>query len=61
MGAKIKNYIQEIGLKFCAVAEKAGIPLNTFSDMMNGKRKITADEYVAICRALSVPLEKFVN
>lgn len=60
MGARIKTYIQEEGLKFSAIAERIGIPLNTFSAMMNGKRKINADEYVAICRALNVPLEKFV-
>lgn len=60
MGAKIKIYIQEEGLKFKAIADRVGIPLNIFSAMLNGKRKITADEYVAICRTLNVPLEKFV-
>ncbi len=60
MGAKIKLNIQEEGLKFKAIADRVGIPLNIFSAMLNGKRKITADEYVAICRALNVPLEKFV-
>lgn len=56
---KIKNYILESGLKFSAVAERVGIPFNTFSNMMNGKRKITVEEYIAICRVLNVPLEKF--
>lgn len=56
---RIKLYIEESGLKFGAIAERVGIPMNTFSAMMNGKRKITAEEYFAICRALGVPLEKF--
>ncbi len=60
MGAKIKNYIQEEGLKYKAIADRIGVPLNSFSAMLNGKRRITADEYVKICKALNVPLETFV-
>lgn len=59
LGEKIKAYIIERGLKIGAVAEKVGIPMNTFSAMMNGKRKITAEEYFAICVALGVPLDTF--
>lgn len=59
LGAQIREYIIEKGLKLGAVADKVGIPMNTFSAMMNGKRKITAEEYFAICMALDVPLEKF--
>lgn len=59
IGAEIKNYISEAGLKFGAVAEKAGIPANTFSAMMNGKRKITVEEYFMICKALNVSPEEF--
>lgn len=57
---RIRKYIEESGLKFTIIAERVDIPMNTFSAMMNGKRKITAEEYFAICRALNVPLEKFV-
>ena len=51
LGAEIKNYISETGLKMSVIAEKANIPANTFSAMMNDKRKITAEEYFAICIA----------
>lgn len=61
LGAKIKGYISELGLKMSAIAEKANIPLNTFSAMMNDKRKITAEEYFAICSALNVGLDEFAN
>ncbi len=60
IGGLIKAYISETGLKLGAVAERAGIPLNTFSAIVNGKRKITIEEYNAICNALGVPLEKFI-
>jgi len=57
---RIKKYIEESGMKFGVIAERVNIPMNTFSAMMNGKRKITAEEYFAICQALDVPLEQFV-
>ena len=59
-GARIKEYISQKGLKLGAVANKAGIPRNTFSAMVNGKRKITVEEYVRICAALGVPFEQFI-
>ena len=59
LGVRIREYIVESGMKLGAVAEKANIPMNTFSAMMNGKRKITAEEYFDICKILGVPLEKF--
>lgn len=61
LGIRIKEYIEKSGLKLSAIADKIGIPMNTFSTMMNGKRKITAEEYFAICKALNVPLEQFVS
>lgn len=59
LGIRIKEYIASSGLKFGAVADRAGIPLNVFSAIINGKRKITAEEYFSICKALNVPLEQF--
>lgn len=59
LSERIRDYIEKSGLKFGVIAERVGIPMNTFSAMMNGKRKITAEEYFAICKALNVPLEQF--
>lgn len=59
LNTKIKEHIAAEGLKFVAVAEKCNIPANTFSAMMNGKRKITAEDYFSICNALEVPLDTF--
>lgn len=61
LGKLIRDYISEIGLKQSAVAAKANIPDNTFSTMLSGKRKISAEEYFAICDALGVPLGMFVQ
>lgn len=58
---RINYYLDDHGIMNKFVAERSGIPLNTFSMMMNGKRKITADEYAAICRALGLSLDTFVD
>ena len=61
LGEKIKQYIANSGYKFGVIAEKAGVSANVFSAMVNGKRKITAEEYFAICKALGVELEYFLK
>lgn len=61
VGLNIKKYLIDNGLKFSAVADKAKIPLQTFSAMINGKRRIVVEEYIDICRALDVDLDKFVT
>lgn len=60
-GELIKKYIQENGLKLKAIAEKVNIKENTFSAMLSGKRRITAEEYFAICNALNVDTNTFTR
>lgn len=60
LGKRIKDYILSSGLKIGVIAQKSGIPFNVFSNMLNGNRKIKAEEYFNICKVLDVPLEKFV-
>lgn len=61
LGREIKNHINNSGLKLSAIAEKADIPMNIFSAMMNDRRRIKAEEYFAICEALGVSLDKFAQ
>lgn len=56
----VRNYISAHGLKQKAVALKSKIPYSTFNAMMNGKRRIYADELEAICRSLNVSPEAFI-
>jgi len=57
---RIKSYINDTGLKQGKVAEKAGYDVKKFSAMMNGKRKIYAEDLAKICSALEVSPEKFI-
>ena len=58
---KVREYIDSHGLKQCVVAQKAGIPNNTFNAIMNGKRTLYADDLRAICLALNVSPELFIE
>lgn len=58
---KVRAYIDENGLKQVAVAEKAGIPKNTFNAILNGKRTLYADDFRAICLALNTSPELFIE
>lgn len=58
---KVRAYIDEQGLKQKIVAEKAGIPNVTFNAIMNGKRTMYADDLKAICIALQVSPELFID
>lgn len=58
---KIREYIESNGLKHGVIAKKSNLSLQSFSAMLNGKRKITADEYFMICQALGVPVNYFFD
>ena len=58
---KVREYIDSNGLKQKAVAEKAGIPNGTFNAILNGKRTLYADDLRAICLALNVSPEVFIE
>lgn len=58
---KVKLYIQENHLKQTSIARKAGIKINTFNAMLNGKRKMYVDDLIAICYALNVSSETFIQ
>ena len=58
---KVRAYIDENGIKQVAVAQKVGIPKVTFNAIMNGKRTLYADDLRAICLALNVSPELFIE
>lgn len=58
---KVRTYIDDKGYKQISIAQKAGIPKNTFNAMMNGKRTMYADDLCSICIALNVSPELFIE
>lgn len=59
LNEKIKTYLDERGIKYSSVANGIGLPANTFSTMISGKRKIVTEEYFAICSFLGVAIDTF--
>ena len=50
--SKVAQYIEEQGIKQSWLAQKTGLTDNMISGILNGKRKMTADEFVRICKAI---------
>lgn len=58
---KVKAYITEHGIKQTVIANKCGISPTTFNAILNGKRTMYADDLRAICYALDVSPEVFIE
>lgn len=58
---KVREYIESHGLKQKVVADSAGIPNATFNAMMNGRRRMYADDLRAICIALNTSATTFIE
>ena len=61
IGEKIGEYLDENGITQAFLAEKAKMTPISVSMMVNGTRKVSAEEYIRICRALKLDLEYFAN
>ena len=58
---KVRQYIDEHGIRQSFVAKKCGIPVTTFNAIMNGHRKMYAEDLRSICYALEVSPELFIE
>ncbi|MEG0570964.1 MAG: helix-turn-helix transcriptional regulator [Oscillospiraceae bacterium] len=58
---KVRDYLDDKGLKHTVVARKSGISNSTFNAILNGKRTLYADDLRAICLALDVSPEVFIE
>lgn len=57
----IAEYFATRGIKQKTVAEAIGLSAAAMSEMLAGRRKLSADEYVAICDFLEVPYSRFID
>lgn len=61
VGARIKEYLNENGIKQAFLAEKTGLTSSVISDICIHDRKIDVLEYHKICKALNLPLDYFLK
>ena len=59
LGVQIKEYLEQRGIKQSWLAGMTGIDTVTLNCILNGNRRILAEEYFKICHALGLPLETF--
>lgn len=50
--SRISAYVNQMGIKQTAICEKTGLKKDAVSAMLNNKRKMSADEFELICRAI---------
>ena len=58
---RLSVYVSENGIKQVFIAQKTGLPADTVSKMLNGSRRILADEFLLICNALNIDPNIFRN
>lgn len=58
---KLAKYLEDHGITQSFVSEKTGITKEKMSNILNGKRKLTGDELVAVCKALGINLDYFLD
>lgn len=59
--ARIKEYIETHGIKQSFLVQKTGFRREKIANIINGKRKVTADELAEIAKALNVDILYFFN
>ena len=58
---KLREYLDSHGITQAFLIRKTGIPRSALNNIMNGKRKVTADELGKISQALKVSADIFLN
>lgn len=61
VGIKIKKYLREHGISQTYISRKIGLQLAKLNRSLNGYRRLSFDEYVAICEALGVSPASFLE
>lgn len=61
VGMKIKQYLDDNGISQTHVSNATRIPLPKLNLALNGKRRLTFEEYELICGAVNVGADKFLE
>ena len=57
----IRTYLDENGIKYIYAAERIDMSISAFSAMLNGNRKLTAEEFLNLCDALGIAVTYFAE
>lgn len=59
IAAAIAHYLKDNGIKQAFLCRQTGLSKHCISNALNGKRRLSVDEYEKICTALDVPYAYF--
>ena len=59
--AEVAKYLDENGIKQSFLVERTGIEQGKMSNILSGKRVLSADEFAIICRALNKSPNTFIK
>ena len=57
----IATYVKNNGIKQKFIADNIGISPSAVSQLLNGEREISAEEYINICNLFNVSCDYFVT
>ena len=57
---KIKKYLEERGITQMWLSQATGIAQEKISNIVNSKRRVTAEELLSICSALNISADLFI-
>lgn len=58
---KLKDLIAAKGITYSFIASQTGIKLDAISRSLMGKRRLTADEMLRICRCVNIDLCNLID
>ena len=61
VGLKIKSYLNGNGISQTHISNRTQIPLPKLNLALNGKRRLTFEEYELICGVIGVGVDKFLE
>lgn len=59
--ARIKELVNSKGVSYTFISDKTGIPVDAISRTFLGKRRLMADEMIAICSAVGIDLQDLLS
>lgn len=61
VAAKIKRIIDAKGIKYSEIYQNTGIPVDALSKSFMNKRRMNADEMIAICKYAKIDIGDLTN
>ena len=59
--ARLRNYLLVHGIKHSFLAQKIGVSNSVMCAILQRRFKCSVARYIAICKALAIPYETFIN